>query len=251
MRVTYAGDIGGLAAALRARGWTVAGHATRSASRAEARRPSVADRPAAVAQAVERSGAHRASATPTRASPKRSPRARDLAVPHRRARRPAALGQVAARALVRAHGAGGEAIDDADTLDEAELFHRWNRAQEQRHPAAAGRATRAAVDIALPDLRSPPRRRAPARDRPARRRAMAAALIASLAEQRGLALGRRRAAYLVSARRARFAGLGIGWSPRSTGSALNARPRLPCLCGAMRWKAGPEESPERSPAFLL
>ena len=32
-------------------------------------------------------------------------------------------------------GAGrGEAIDDADTMDETELFHRWNRAQESGTP---------------------------------------------------------------------------------------------------------------------
>ncbi len=29
---------------------------------------------------------------------------------------------------------GGEAIDDADTLDETELFHRWNRAQASGTP---------------------------------------------------------------------------------------------------------------------
>jgi hypothetical protein len=71
------------------------------------------------------------SAAPTRTSPRRS-RARDLAVPHRGAARPAALGQVAARALVRENG--GEAIDDAHRLDETELFHRWNRAQEAGIP---------------------------------------------------------------------------------------------------------------------
>ena len=29
---------------------------------------------------------------------------------------------------------GGDAIDDADQLDETELFHRWNRAQESATP---------------------------------------------------------------------------------------------------------------------
>src|SRR5688572_5377339 len=29
-------------------------------------------------------------------------------------------------------GPAREAIDDAQSLDEAELFHRWNRAQEER-----------------------------------------------------------------------------------------------------------------------
>src|SRR5690606_37159158 len=28
----------------------------------------------------------------------------------------------------------GEAIDDADRIDEHDLFHRWNRAQESRRP---------------------------------------------------------------------------------------------------------------------
>ena len=48
---------------------------------------------------------------------------------------------------------GGEAIDDAHRLDETELFHRWNRAQEQGAPLliVAGEPP---WDIALPDLRS-------------------------------------------------------------------------------------------------
>jgi hypothetical protein len=49
----------------------------------------------------------------------------------------------------------GEAVDDADSLDETALFHRWNRAQESGRPllltsnAAAGQ-----WKIALPDLAS-------------------------------------------------------------------------------------------------
>jgi chromosomal replication initiation ATPase DnaA len=47
----------------------------------------------------------------------------------------------------------GEAIDDAQDLDEAELFHRWNRAQEQGTPLliVGGEPP---WNIALPDLKS-------------------------------------------------------------------------------------------------
>jgi chromosomal replication initiation ATPase DnaA len=89
----------------------------------------------------------------------------------------------------------GEAIDRADTLDETELFHRWNRAQED------GRALLLTLDaapwrIALPDLKS--RMGAalqleisePDDD-------MLAALIEAHAEQRGLALGEGALTYLV------------------------------------------------------
>lgn len=89
----------------------------------------------------------------------------------------------------------GEAIDDAQSLDEAELFHRWNRAQE------AGTALlivggEPPWNIALPDLRS--RLGAafqleigPLDD------AMADDLLLALAEQRGLPLGADAAAYLI------------------------------------------------------
>lgn len=89
----------------------------------------------------------------------------------------------------------GEAIDDADQLDETELFHRWNRAQESGRPLllVTGKPD---WKIALPDLASrlgaalhleigPPDD------------AMIAELIAVHAEQRGLALGPDAAAYLV------------------------------------------------------
>jgi hypothetical protein len=91
---------------------------------------------------------------------------------------------------------GQEAIDDAHTLDETELFHRWNRAQEQGTPLmiVAGEPP---WDIALPDLRSrlgaalqleigPPDD------------VMAEQLLHALAEQRGLPLGAEAADYLVS-----------------------------------------------------
>lgn len=90
---------------------------------------------------------------------------------------------------------GGGAIDDADTLDETEIFHSWNRAREDGYPlllTAAGEGW----DIALPDLRS--RMGAallleigPPDDDEAH------ALMLSLAAQRGLALGEGAPAYLV------------------------------------------------------
>ena len=94
-----------------------------------------------------------------------------------------------------AEGGKGEAVDDAQAIDEAELFHRWNRAQEQGTPLliVAGEPP---WDIALPDLRSrlgaalqleigPPDD------------SMAEALLHALAEQRGLPLGAEAADYLV------------------------------------------------------
>ncbi|HEY7805599.1 MAG TPA: DnaA/Hda family protein [Croceibacterium sp.] len=91
--------------------------------------------------------------------------------------------------------AKGDAIDDAQALDEAELFHRWNRAQEQGRPLliVGGEPP---WEIALPDLKSrlgaalqleigPPDD------------AMAADLIRSLAEERALPLGEDAAPYLV------------------------------------------------------
>ena len=90
---------------------------------------------------------------------------------------------------------GGEVVDDAHNLDETELFHRWNRAQEQGAPLliVAGEPP---WDIRLPDLKSrlgaalqleigPPDD------------AMAEELLYVLAEQRGLPLGAEAADYLV------------------------------------------------------
>ena len=90
---------------------------------------------------------------------------------------------------------GGQAIDGVEALDETEVFHRWNRAQEE------GFALLLVVDgerwdIGLPDLRS--RMGAalqleigPPDD------ALASALMLSHATQRGLALGEGAPAYLV------------------------------------------------------
>lgn len=91
----------------------------------------------------------------------------------------------------------GEAIDDADTIDETELFHRWNRAQEGTTPlllvCAAGEA---GWQIALPDLAS--RLGAALHlEISAPDDAMLGELIALHAEQRGLILGEDAAAYLV------------------------------------------------------
>lgn len=90
---------------------------------------------------------------------------------------------------------GGEALDDAHTLDETELFHRWNRAQEQGTPLliVAGEPP---WGIALPDLRS--RLGAALQlEIGLPDDAMAEELLYSHAEQRGLPLGADAADYLV------------------------------------------------------
>ncbi len=90
----------------------------------------------------------------------------------------------------------GEAIDDADRIDETELFHRWNRAQESGTPLLLVNGAGEGWDVALPDLGS---RLAAALhlEIGAPDDAMLAELIAVHAEQRGLALGPDAAAYLV------------------------------------------------------
>ena len=90
---------------------------------------------------------------------------------------------------------GGEAIDDAHRLDETELFHRWNRAQEAGTPLllVGGEPP---WRIALPDLRS--RLGAALQlEIGVPDEAMAEGLLHALAEQRGLPLGAEAAAYLV------------------------------------------------------
>lgn len=90
-----------------------------------------------------------------------------------------------------------DAVDDALALDETELFHRWNRAQEQGTALLlVGPAEEANWQVRLPDLAS--RLGAALRltigtpdD------AMLAELIAAHAEQRGLILGEGAAPYLV------------------------------------------------------
>ena len=91
----------------------------------------------------------------------------------------------------------GETIDDADKIDETELFHRWNRAQESGTPLLLVRSSAAGEwRIALPDLAS----------RIGAALALSigtpddeqvAQLIAVHAEARALALGPDAAEYLV------------------------------------------------------
>ena len=89
----------------------------------------------------------------------------------------------------------GDVIDDAQVLDEAALFHRWNRAQEQGRPLliVGGEPP---WEIALPDLKSrlgaalqieigPPDD------------AMMADLLRAMAEERALPLAEDAAPYLV------------------------------------------------------
>jgi hypothetical protein len=101
----------------------------------------------------------------------------------------------------------GEALDDADRIDETELFHRWNRAQEAGTPLLVIKSS--AVDewtIALPDLAS--RLGAALQlEIGTPDDAMLADLIAVHAEQRALALGPDGIAYLAA--RAERSHLGI------------------------------------------
>jgi hypothetical protein len=102
---------------------------------------------------------------------------------------------------------GGEAIDDADAMDETELFHRWNRAQESGTPLLliAGSGV-GEWQVTLPDLAS--RLGAALHvEIGAPDDAMLAELILFHAEQRGLALGPDAASYLVP--RAERSHLGI------------------------------------------
>ena len=95
-----------------------------------------------------------------------------------------------------AEGQGAvEAIDDADSADETELFHRWNRAQESKRPLLLV-TDRDPWDVALPDLRS--RLGAALHVEIALPDdEMVAALIDAHAEARSLALGDGALTYLV------------------------------------------------------
>lgn len=96
------------------------------------------------------------------------------------------------------HGTGlGEAIDDADRVDETELFHRWNRAQESGTPLLLVTGLHeAGWSIALPDLAS--RLGAALQlEIAAPDEAMLGELLEIHAEIRGLALGPGAASYLV------------------------------------------------------
>ncbi len=90
---------------------------------------------------------------------------------------------------------GGGAIDDADTKDETEIFHAWNRAREDGYPLLLTVDAKG-WEIELPDLRSRMGAAlqleiAPPDDD------MAAQVMQSHAAQRGLALGEGAPAYLV------------------------------------------------------
>ena len=100
---------------------------------------------------------------------------------------------------------GREVVDDADTLDETDLFHRWNRAQESGDALLLVTGAER-WNIALPDLRSRIGAALPLQigvpdD------AMVAALIESHAEQAGLALGEGALTYLVPRVTRSFAGI--------------------------------------------
>ena len=92
-------------------------------------------------------------------------------------------------------GGRGVALDDAHRMDEAALFHRWNRAQEEGTPLllVGGEPP---WRIALPDLAS---RLGAALQLEIGRPddAMAADLLLALAQQRGLPLGEGAPAYIV------------------------------------------------------
>ena len=90
---------------------------------------------------------------------------------------------------------GGEALDDAQQWDETELFHRWNRAQEDGQPLLVIGGT-PPWNIALPDLKS---RLGAALQLEIYTPddAMSGELLLSLAEERGLPLGPDAAEYLV------------------------------------------------------
>ena len=90
---------------------------------------------------------------------------------------------------------GGGAIDDADTKDETEVFHAWNRAREDGYPLLLTVASEG-WEIALPDLKS--RMGAALQlEIGAPDDAMAAELMLAHAARRGLALGEGAPAYLV------------------------------------------------------
>lgn len=91
----------------------------------------------------------------------------------------------------------GESVDDADRIDETELFHRWNRAQERATPLLLIRSSDAGEwRITLPDLASRIGA-ALALSIGTPNDTQLAQLIAVHAELRALALGPDAAEYLV------------------------------------------------------
>ena len=99
----------------------------------------------------------------------------------------------------------GDVIDGADRIDETELFHRWNRAQENSQPLLLISDAQP-WDITLPDLRS--RLGAALHlEIAAPDDEMVAGLIESLAGQRALVLGEGALTYLVPRATRSFAGI--------------------------------------------
>ena len=100
-------------------------------------------------------------------------------------------------AALFAASAQGEAIDDADRMDETELFHRWNRAQESGTPLLLVRSSgEGDWRISLPDLASRIAAAQPLTIGTPDDEQLAS-LIAIHAQQRALALGPDSAEYLV------------------------------------------------------
>jgi len=100
-------------------------------------------------------------------------------------------------AALFAESGQGDAIDDADRLDETELFHRWNRAQENAAPLLLVRSsTEGEWQIKLPDLASRIGA-ALSLDIGTPDDEQLSQLIAIHAEQRALVLGPDAAEYLV------------------------------------------------------
>jgi chromosomal replication initiation ATPase DnaA len=99
----------------------------------------------------------------------------------------------------------GEAIDDADRMDETALFHRWNRAQEDGTPLLLV-ARSGSWQVSLPDLASRLGSALhleiaePGDD-------MVSALVETHAAQRGLVLGEGAVAYLTPRMERSFAGI--------------------------------------------
>lgn len=99
----------------------------------------------------------------------------------------------------------GEAIDDADRMDQTALFHRWNRAQENGTPLLLT-ARSGGWAISLPDLASRVGAALhleiaePDDD-------MVGALVESHAAQRGLVLGEGAISYLTPRMERSFAGI--------------------------------------------
>jgi len=99
----------------------------------------------------------------------------------------------------------GGVVDGADQVDETELFHRWNRAQEEGQPLLLISDARP-WEITLPDLRS--RLGAALHlEIAAPDDTMVAGLIESLAGQRALVLGEGALTYLVPRAVRSFAGI--------------------------------------------